>query len=147
MKSEAERALAAWTNPGRFKLYSHDVGILGAMADIPFLNRGGFREGFYKGWVAESLVAQEMIAAGERNLYSWRENTAEVEFLLHHEDRIYPIEVKAGRRVNSKSAGVFASRYNSPFIVKLGAWNFRSRRRTRFIPLYAAGFVSSFLKA
>lgn len=145
--NRAEPPLSAWTNPGRFKLYSHDVGILGAMADIPLLNRGGFREGFYKGWVAESLVAQEMIAVGGQALYSWKENTAEVEFLQQQENSIYPIEVKAGRRANSKSAGVFASRYNSPCIVKLGAWNFRTRGRTHFIPLYAAGLVSSFLKA
>ena len=145
--NRAEPPLSAWTNPGRFKLYTHDVGILGAIADIPLLNRGGFREGFYKGWVAENLVAQEMIAAGEQALYSWKENTAEVEFLLQQENRIYPIEVKAGRRANSKSAGVFASKYNSPCIVKLGAWNFRTRGRTHFIPLYAAGFVSPFLKA
>lgn len=65
---------------------------------------------------------------------------------VQQENRLYSIEVKAGKRTNSKSAGVFASRYNSPCIVKLGAWNSRTRGRTHFIPLYAAGFINSFLK-
>lgn len=139
--NRAESPLSAWTNPGRFKLYAHDIGILGAMAGTPLLSRGGFQKGFYKGWVAESYVAQEMIAAGKQNLFSWMHNTAEVEFVLQQEKGIYPVEVKAGRRPNSKSAGVFASRYDSPCILKLGSWNFHSRGRTNFIPLYAAGFA------
>ncbi len=91
--------------------------------------------------MAESYVAQEMITAGKQNLFSWMHNTAEVEFVLQQEKGIYPVEVKAGRRPNSKSAGVFASRYDSPCILKLGSWNFHSRGRTNFIPLYAAGFA------
>lgn len=137
----AEPPLSGWTKPGRFKLYAHDVGILGALAGIRILDRGGFQDGFYKGWVAESLVAQEMICMGDRELYSWKRNTAEVEFLHVLDEGICPVEVKVGKSKNSKSAGVFASRYESPVVFKLGAWNYRKRGRTCFLPLYAAVFL------
>ena len=141
--NKGELPLSAWTTPGRFKLYAHDIGILGALADIPLLDRGGFHEGFYKGWVAESFAAQELNAAGAEPKIAWKENTAEVEFLLQKQDHVIPVEVKAGRRSHSRSAGTFAGKYDSPEIIKLGYWNFRKRGITRFIPLYAASMLDT----
>lgn len=139
--NRGESPISAWTSPGRFKLYAHDVGILGALADIPLLDRGGFQEGFYKGWVAESFVAQELNTAGGAPVISWKEKTAEVEFLLQKQDKVVPVEVKSGSRSHSRSAGTFAAKYDPPEILKLGYWNFRNRGITRFIPLYAASIL------
>ncbi|MCD4776366.1 MAG: AAA family ATPase [Candidatus Aegiribacteria sp.] len=141
--NRGELPLSAYTAQGRFKLYAHDTGILGALADIPLLDRGGFHEGFYKGWVAESFVAQEFSAAGVEPNIAWKENTAEVEFLLQKRNDVIPVEVKAGRRSHSRSAGTFAGKYDPPEIVKLGYWNFRKRGITRFIPLYAASMLNT----
>jgi hypothetical protein len=89
---------------------------------------------------AESPVAREMASAGERDLYSWKGNTAEVEFLHVLDEGVCPVEVKAGNREHSKSAGVFASRNQSPVVLNLGSWNYHRRGRTCFLPLYATVF-------
>ncbi len=141
ISNRGELPLSAYTAQGRFKLYAHDTGILGALADIPLLDRGGFHEGFYKGWVAESFVAQELSAGGVEPKIAWKENTAEVEFLLQKQNDVIPVEVKAGRRSHSRSAGTFAGKYDPPEIIKLGYWNFKKRGITRFIPLYAASML------
>ena len=65
----------------------------------------------------------------------------EVEFLLQKQNDVIPVEVKAGRRSHSRSAGTFAGKYDPPEIIKLGYWNFRKRGITRFIPLYAASML------
>lgn len=137
-----EPPLTAWEKPGIFKLYIHDIGILSALARIPLLDRGGFIQGFYKGWMAENLVAQELVASGVQSLFGWKGKTSEVEFVIQQSDNAIPVEVKAGKRTQAKSAGVFADRYSSSSVVKLGYWNFSQKGRSHLLPLYAAGLLA-----
>lgn len=50
--------------------------------------------------MAEQFVGQELMAAGQDELYYWareaKSSTAEVDFLITVEGRIHPVEVKSG---------------------------------------------------
>lgn len=94
-----------------FKLYMHDVGLLGALSNAnPFQMLSGdsvFRE--FKGAFTENFILQQMLANGvERAYYYSKDNsTMEIDFLVDGVDRAIPIEVKAEENVQSKSLRTF----------------------------------------
>src|SRR3990167_1032537 len=107
-----ELPLTAYTEESHFKLYLFDVGILGALSDLPPQAILDYDYGTYKGYFAENFVAQEFIAKGMMNLYSWQEKRAEVEFLYSVDNHIIPVEVKSGWVTRSQSLNKYAEKYH-----------------------------------
>ena len=89
-----------------FKLYMHDIGLLGAAMSVDardvLLSNTAFEE--YKGAMTEQYVCQQLAAAG-RQPYYWTsgKGTAEVDFVLQYDGRPTPLEVKAEENVHAKS--------------------------------------------
>lgn len=131
--------LSAYSKENTFKLFPFDVGILGALSALEPREKLQQDYGSYKGHFAENFVAQEFLCVGERKLYSWQENTAEVEFLQQINGKAIPIVVKSGGV--TKSLHVFATKYNSPVRIILSAKNIQINERTGVYhyPLYLAG--------
>jgi predicted AAA+ superfamily ATPase len=61
---KANLPFSAFIKENRFKLFMFDVGLMGAIADIPAKAILEYNFGTYKGYVAESFVAQELICNG-----------------------------------------------------------------------------------
>ena len=115
--------LSAWSKNNTFKLYLFDIGILGAIADLPPKAILDYEYGSYKGFVAENFVAQELLAAGNSPLYCWKENESELEFLLVGDSSPIPVEVKAGASRRSRSLSVFRDKYHPPLRIILSGDN------------------------
>jgi predicted AAA+ superfamily ATPase len=116
-----ELPLAAYAEESRFKLYLFDIGILGALADLPPKSILDYEYGTYKGYFAENFVAQELIGKGIKSLYSWQDNRAEIEFLFVDNTRTIPIEVKSGWVTRSQSLNKYAAKYHPPYKAVLSA--------------------------
>lgn len=116
-----ELPLSAYVEESRFKLYLFDVGILGALADLPEKAILDYEYGTYKGYFAENFVATEFISKNVLNLKSWQKNRAEIEFLYLLEDKVIPIEVKSGGNTRSQSLRIYAEKYHPLFRVTLSA--------------------------
>lgn len=110
-----ELPLTAHTTESRFKLYLFDVGILGALADLPAKTILDYDYGTYKGYYAENFVAQEFIAKNIANLYSWQKDRSEIEFLRVEDDGIIPIEVKSGWVTRNQSLNKYAEKYQPAY--------------------------------
>lgn len=134
--------LAGQAVENRFKLYFFDAGMLSAVSGLSLEAIMQYGFGSYQGYIAENFVAQEMKAAGCRNLYGWQGRTSEVEFLAETVDGIIPLEVKSGKVIHSKSLGVYEERYQPKYSVILSARNFNLSGKRLQIPLYAAGMVN-----
>ena len=136
---------AAYSKENTFKLFLFDVGILGALSQLAPKEILDQEYGSYKGYFAENFVAQEFLCNGEEQLYSWQENTAEVEFLRQIDGKVIPIEVKSGWVTHAKSLHLFAAKYHSPYRVIFSAHNlwFGDKARDKAplfrFPLYMAG--------
>jgi len=76
--NRAELPLEAFCKVNIFKLFVFDVGLLGCMLDLPVEAIISEDYGIAKGYFAENFVAQELIAAGVKNLYSWTERNSEM---------------------------------------------------------------------
>ncbi len=133
--------LSAYTKENIFKLYLFDVGILGAISGLDPVNIMDYDYGSYKGYFAESFVAQELVAAGHKELYGWSEGSAEVEFLVEHKGNILPLEVKSGWVTQAKSLRVYAKKYSPPFRTVMSAKNISIKDNGLYcgLPLYLAG--------
>ena len=119
-----ELPLTAYTDESRFKLYLFDIGILGALADLPPTAILDYDYGTYKGYIAENFVAQEFVAQGMMNLYSWQDGRSEIEFLYLDHSNIMPIEVKSGwSNTASQSLNKYAEKYHPPYRTVLSAKN------------------------
>lgn len=135
-----KRPLKAYAEENIFKMYALDVGLLGALADIPpdILVRGDsiFRE--YEGAFVENYVVQELKASKGLDLYYWESSgTAEVDFVCEGPRSIYPLEAKAGVNSRSKSLASFDQKYAPPFLGRASLMNLGLDGRVLNFPLYA----------
>lgn len=139
---KAEIPLSAYTKESRFKLYLNDVGLLGAMSQLPVKTILDQTYGSYKGYFAENFVAQALLTAGAHQLYAWQDVRAEVEFLEVRDGAVIPIEVKSGKVTKSQSLQTFAKKYEPPYQIIFSA---KAMEETdmfkRYYPLYLAGYV------
>ncbi|MCL1847937.1 MAG: DUF4143 domain-containing protein [Coriobacteriia bacterium] len=130
--------LKGYQKEGFFKLYLSDPGLLsnalGIQAGTIMLDH----EFPQKGTLAENYVAGQLRASGKPLFYWKNENTAEVDFLLTTDQGIIPIEVKAGKRVDSPSLRVYQSTNNPHFAMRISAKNFSFDNGIKAVPLYAA---------
>ncbi len=141
--NRAEIPLESFTKNNIFKLFVFDTGLLGAMLDLPAQSIETGDYGITKGFFAENFVAQEFKAAGTDRLYSWEENSSEIEFLRVMNGKIVPVEVKSGRRTRAKSLGQFIDRYSPETAIKISGRNLEINNDNviKNYPLYMAGML------
>lgn len=128
-----------------FKLYVFDVGMLGALSDLPPKSIIKYEYGSYKGYFAENFAAQEFVCSGVKDLYCWKERSAEVEFLREINGDVLPVEIKSGWVTQSKSIKVFAQKYHPKYRTIFSANNlfFDSANKVRRYPLYLVSCFQS----
>lgn len=131
--------LKAFVKENTFKLFMFDVGILGALSDLAPSTILEYGYGTFKGYFAENYVAQAFMLEAEQ-LFSWNENTSEVEFLRQIKGQLIPIEVKSGFVTQAKSLRVYADRYKPPYRVIMSGKTLTidNQNRVHNYPLYLA---------
>ena len=90
-----------------FKLYLLDVGLFGAMVNAPaheiLIGSNIFSE--YKGTFTELYVLQQMVTVRDLDIYyySTDDSRTEIDFVVQHEGKVTPVEVKAEENLRAKS--------------------------------------------
>lgn len=88
-----------------FKLFLSDVGLLttmyGKATKLKIVNGVA---GINKGGIFENVVAQELAAHGYSTYYYVSKKFGELDFVIEHDDRVLPIEVKSGKDYTRHSA-------------------------------------------
>ncbi len=115
--NRGELPFSAYSKENTFKLIMFDVGLLGALADLPVKSILDYNYGTYKGYFAENFAAQEFISQNILPLYSWKEKQSELEFIMESKGHIIPVEIKSGRVTQAKSLKVFAQKYQPNYRV------------------------------
>ena len=132
--------LIAYQELSVFKLFLHDVGLLGAMAG---LNARTLIEGDkvfteFKGALAEQFVMQQLRLKSESYIGYWtnERSTAEVDFVVQEEGEIIPIEVKSGENTRAKSFRQFYEKYLPSKAVRTTLLPYKQEEWMTNIPLY-----------
>lgn len=129
--------LPVYADISSFKLYMGDVGILTMKSALPHHIILSGEGNTFLGALIENYVAVQLKASGY-DLYYWSsEYSAELDFVIIKDQRIYGIEVKKGEHVRSRSLSQFVSKYHPYRAVRFSAKNFGDENGIWSIPLYA----------
>ncbi|MBR5411898.1 MAG: ATP-binding protein [Fibrobacter sp.] len=138
--STPQMPLAAYEEFGAFKLYAHDVGLVGAMAGLPpqILLEGDSLFTHFKGALTEQYVLEELVAQGISPCYWSPDNImAEVEFVLQSGTTICPLEAKAGTNLRAKSLKSYINRFSPRKALRVSMSKRTSGAQIEDYPLYA----------
>lgn len=139
--SACKSPLSGYFDRSHFKVYLLDVGLLGSMANIPaaILSQGNALFSEFGGAFVENYVAQQLTSTFQTGLYYWKNESgiAEIDFVCEKENSVYPLEVKAGVNVRSKSLGSFDHRFKPKFLCRTTLKNLKADGKIINFPLYA----------
>ena len=140
VKSQGAIPPSVYADPGSFKIYMGDVGLLAHRNNLSMDNLiSGDR--LFTGGLSENYVACQLRANGYK-LYYWEsENSAEVDFIIQKDGLVIPIEVKANLHTKSKSLDVYRSKHQPEYCIRISAKNFGFVNNIKSVPLYAAFLI------
>lgn len=111
---KAQIPLAAYEDFSAFKMFLSDIGLMGAMSNIPVqsLLNGNMLFSDFKGALTEQFVLQQMKTNQSLSIYYWSADNSrgEIDFLVQQEEKVIPIEVKAEENLQAKSLRMFVER-------------------------------------
>ncbi|MBQ9607334.1 MAG: ATP-binding protein [Lachnospiraceae bacterium] len=132
--------LKAYEDISAFKIYANDVGLLGAMGNLPtnvILDRSRLFVEF-KGALTEQYVLQQFLSCMKIHpfYYSADNSRGEIDFLFQNEDEILPVEVKAEENLQAKSLKAYVQKYGGRG-ARISMSDYREQDWLTNYPLYA----------
>ena len=141
--------LIAYQDTSAFKLYTFDVGLLGAMTKIDekILLEGSKIFTEFKGSFTEQFVLTELKSNKDIPIFYWsaEKATAEVDFIIQLGIDVVPIEVKAEQNLKAKSLKEFVTKYNTTKNVRTSMAEYKKEEWLINIPLYAIGEIEEII--
>ena len=143
--------LGAGANHKKCKMLLLDTGIFQRLLDLQLseiLLSDDF-EVINKGAIAEQFAGLELIKNASpympENLYFWsrekEKSQAEVDYIIQHNEKIIPIEVKSGKSGKMQSMHLFLAEKQSEYGIRTSLENFTKYDNIRVYPLYAIGNI------
>ena len=127
-----------------FRLFLGDIGMFSYQSGI---NAASFisneRENTLSGIFFENFVANELIAKGHK-LFYWRgKSSAELEFIIESNNKLYPIDVKKGRgTLNSLEKFSNHNKYECAIKVSSNNYGYNCEKRLLTVPFYYVPFLA-----
>lgn len=145
--SPAGLPLETTSSEKKFKSTLVDIGIMNQLCGMNF-NSEFLRTdilNLYRGSLAEQFVGQELISAGNDPVYYWsrdaKSSSAEVDYLLSRNNKIFPVEIKSGASGKLKSMHLLLNTYPScpnGYVFSEAPFGEISEQRLIFLPVYYA---------
>lgn len=131
-----ESPLKAFANSDKFKLYLSDVGLLRSLSNLDYSEILMDKNEMFKGVLTENYVACSLYPKS-KELYYYNFDRYEIDFLIKINGDIIPVEIKSGRRTNSKSLNEYIKKYNPNYSIRISSKNFGFENNIKAVPLYA----------
>lgn len=132
--------LIAYQDLAIFKLFLHDIGMLGAMAGLSAqtIIEGDTVFTEFKGAMSEQYVMQQLRLESDRFIGYWtnERSTAEVDFVYQEGGKIIPVEVKSGENLRSKSFRLFCEKFKPEQACRTSLTRYKKEDWMLNIPLY-----------
>lgn len=122
-----------------FKLFLLDVGLLNAIGNVDskiLLEKNNILTEF-KGALTEQFVCQQLKSKTETYYWSAANATAEIDFIIQHQNEIIPIEVKAEENLKARSLKVYVEKFAPKTALRTSMNKYRAESWLTNIPLYA----------
>ena len=134
-----------------FKIYLSDVGILRRLSA---LSPTSFREGNrlfteFRGSLTENYVLQSLFNIYDAVPRYWSQVNPphEVDFIIQHENEIFPVEVKSDTNITSKSLKKYKELFGDKIKLRIrfSLENLKLDNDVLNIPLFLADFTDKFI--
>lgn len=131
-------------NESNFRLFLGDIGMFSYQSGI---NAASFisseRDNTLSGIFFENFVANELIAK-EHKLFYWRGRTsAELEFIVESDNKLYPIDVKKGKgTLNSLEKFANHNKFELAIKVSKNNYGYDAEKKLLTVPFYFISFVA-----
>lgn len=139
--SKPGNPLSAYQDSSVFKIFLHDVGLLGAMAglNVRTIIEGDEIFTEFKGALTEQFVMQQLRLNSALYIGYWtnERSTIEVDFVIQDEGEVIPIEVKSGENLKAKSFRLFCEKYKPSKAIRTSLSDYKEESWMVNIPLYA----------
>lgn len=131
----------------KFKALMIDIGLMRALNDLPVNIEFTKNDllAMYNGAMAEQFTGQEFLSGGMKNLYYWsrdaKSSSAEVDYLIVRDNKIYPIEVKSGPAGKLRSMHMLLETYphiEQGYVISTAPFGTIPEQKLTFLPLYYA---------
>lgn len=131
--------LKSYQDDAAFKLFTVDVGLLGAMSslDSESIVEGNRIFTEFKGAVTEQYALQELILHHEPFYFAKSNSQLEIDFLIQEKGNVIPIEVKAEENLRARSLRQFVADFSPKDAYRISMSNYRQEDWMTNIPLYA----------
>lgn len=145
--SKIEYPLSFYEDFNVFKVFPLDVGLLGAMTDVPasqmLVGDNIFKE--FKGAFTECYVNEQLARIQIPTFYySTNESEVEIDFTVQTEKHVIPIEAKAEENVKAKSLKTYIDEHPNLKGLRLSMLNYIDQGWMENLPLYA---IEGYLRA
>ena len=127
-----------------FRLFLGDIGMFSYQSGINAASFvSGERENTLSGIFFENFVANELIAKGHK-LFYWRgKSSAELEFIVESDNKLYPIDVKKGRgTLNSLEKLASHNKFEFALKVSKNNYGFAPEQKLLTVPFYFMPFAA-----
>lgn len=131
-------------NESNFRLFLGDIGMFSYQSGV---NAASFvsneRDNTLSGIFFENFVANELIAK-EHKLFYWRgKSSAELEFIIESNNKLYPLDVKKGRgTLNSLEKFSKHNKFEYAVKVSKNNYGYNSEQKLLTVPFYFIPFVA-----
>ena len=145
--SKIEYPLKFYEDFDVFKIFPLDVGLLGAMTDVPasqmLIGDNIFKK--FKGAFTECYVNEQLAHIQIPTFYhSSNDSECEIDFAVQTEKRVIPIEAKAEENVKSKSLKTYIDGHPNLKGLRISMMNYIDHGWMENLPLYAIeGYLRS----
>ncbi len=139
--NEPHIPLKAYINMSVYKLFTLDVGLLGALSDLPAdaILKGNDIFVEFKGALTEQYVLSEILSQTDYKpfYFGTEKGCYEQDFLIQKDGGVVPIEVKAECNIHSKSLKAFYEKFHPEKSVRFSMLKHIDQGWMENIPLYA----------
>lgn len=137
-----EVPLMGYTNQDHFKIYMPDIGLLRKKAQYPASAFSQANDNVnipFKGALSENIVFQELGYLHQQGIFYYTNPPYEIDFVIQKEMGIYPMEVKYGENVKSRSMTKLLESHETCIGIRYSMKNLSFDGRILNIPLPLIG--------
>jgi len=145
--SPASLPLGASGSERKFKAILVDIGLMRALNDLPANLEYQKNDllSMYNGAMSEQFAGQEFISSGMDKLYYWsrdaKSSSAEVDYLIVRNNKIYPVEIKGGAAGKLRSMHMLLQYFpnvEQAYVLSTAPFGKILKQKLTFLPLYYA---------
>ena len=145
--TKPDMPLVAYNDLSSFKIYMNDVGLLRKMTN---LNSRIVVEGHrlfeeFKGALTENYIFNMLCTIFDEVPNYFTFDRHEIDFLIQYENRIIPIEVKAGNSTNSISLTRYNEKFNNDLSIRFSMNNLKKDGKIINVPLFLVEYIEKFI--